>query len=37
MGYHYKLSVFAERIFQHILIIVPMALLAAGVAVVVAG
>ena len=37
MDYHYKLSVVAERILQHILIIVPISLLAAGVAVVVAG
>ena len=37
MDYNYKLSVFAERILQHILIIVPMSLLAAAVAVAVAG
>ncbi len=37
MELHYRLSVFAERLVRHILIIIPMALLAAAVAVVVAG
>jgi hypothetical protein len=37
MELQYKVSVFAERLVRHIMIIIPMALLAAAVAVVVAG
>lgn len=37
MDLQYRFSVLAERVVRHILIIIPMALLAAGVAVVVAG
>ena len=36
-GSKYQLSVLAERIVRHLLIIVPMALIAAAVAIVVAG
>ncbi len=37
MELKYQLSVLAERVVRHLLIIVPMALIAAAVAIVVAG
>ena len=37
MEIHYRLSVLAEQILRYVVVIVPMSLLAVGVAVIVAG